>query len=188
AVRGALATAEERLLQTERERAAARAMLQRAQELQQAVLENAAWELRGAREAEGVSEMLAQLAEQANEPTERLERRIVDLRRRWQELSRFGEAAIAQYETERARYESLRSELQDVRATVQTLRTLLRELDQQIERSFARSLRTLDRAFAATFSELFGGGRARLIARDGSGSLEGVELVVQPAGKRVRSV
>lgn len=188
AARSALATAEEHLRQTERERAAVRATLERAEELQQAVLESAAWELSGAREVEELSETLAQLAEQVSEPPERLERRIMDLRRRWQELSRFGEAAISQYKAERARYESLRSELQDVRATVQTLRTLLAELDRQIERSFARSLRTLDRAFAATFSELFGGGRARLIARDGTGSIEGVELVVQPAGKRVRSV
>ncbi len=188
AARSALATAEEQLHRIERERAAVRVTLERAEQLQQAVLERAAWELTGAREVEGLSETLGQLAEHVHEPAEWLERRIVELRRRWQELSRFGEAAITQYETEHARYELLRSELHDVRATVQTLRTLLAELDRQIERRFVRSLRELDRAFAATFSELFGGGRARLVARNGTGSIEGVELVVQPAGKRVRSV
>jgi len=68
------------------------------------------------------------------------------------------------------------------------LRKLLADLDREVERGLVRSLRALDRAFADTFAELFGGGRARLVARNGAGSIEGVDLVVQPAGKRVRSV
>ncbi|MDW7981650.1 MAG: chromosome segregation protein SMC [Thermomicrobium sp.] len=186
--RSALSAAEERLRRVERELASTRATLERSEQVQRSVLESAVWELDGAWQADELAGELDRLALQHREPVERLERRLADLRRQWQELRQFGEATIAQYEAERTRYESLRSELQDVRATIQTLRTLLSELDQQIERGFVRSLRALDRAFAAACTELFGGGRARLIARDGTGSIEGVELVVQPAGKRVRSV
>jgi len=172
----------------ESEIAQAQAASEQASVAERAVLENAAWELAWTEDPARLSDELRSAAATVSDPPDRLERRVAELRRRWRELSQFGEAAIAQYESERARYERLRAELEDVRTTIRTLRKLSADLDQQIERSFARSLRALDRALATTFAELFGGGRARLVARDGTGSIEGVELVVQPAGKRVRSV
>ncbi|MBO9386664.1 MAG: AAA family ATPase, partial [Thermomicrobium sp.] len=188
ALRTESARAEQRLRQLAQESAAARAALERAERALHSLLEQAAWELaEGSLDAELV-ERLEQASRAQQDPPERWERRVAELRRRWQELSRFGEAAIAQYESERERYESLRAQLEDVRGTTQALRKLLADLDREVERGLVRSLRALDRAFADTFAELFGGGRARLVARNGAGSIEGVDLVVQPAGKRVRSV
>lgn len=187
AYRGERAALEERLQALERDLAAAEAAVERAEQASQNVLESAAWELGASFPPEQLIALLRE-QERENQAIEALERRVALLRRRWQELSRFGEAAIAQYESERERYETLRAQLADVRANIQLLRELLTELDRQIERGFARSLRALDRAFATTFIELFGGGRARLVARDGTGAIDGVELVVQPAGKRVRTI
>lgn len=188
ALRTESARAEQRLRQLAQESAAARAALERAERALHSLVEQAAWELaEGSLDAELV-ERLEQASRAQQDPPERWERRVAELRRRWQELSRFGEAAIAQYESERERYESLRAQLEDVRGTTQALRKLLADLDREVERGLVRSLRALDRAFADTFAELFGGGRARLVARNGAGSIEGVDLVVQPAGKRVRSV
>ncbi|MCX2726940.1 chromosome segregation protein SMC [Thermomicrobium sp. 4228-Ro] len=190
--RAALATAcsqlEHQLRTVESELAQTQAAYERAAEAERVVLENAAWELSWSEDRSRLADELRAVAASVIDPPERLERRITELRRRWQELSRFGEAAIAHYERERARHDRLRAELDDVRTTIRTLRKLSADLDQQIERGFARSLRALDRALEKTFGELFGGGRAHLVARDGTGAIEGVELVVQPAGKRVRSV
>ncbi len=188
AAQAARSETERELRSLEQSLTEARLLLERVLEAERALLDNAVWELGWSDERERLVEELESVARTVDDPPERLERRLVELRRRSQELSRFGEAAIAQYESERARYEQLRAELDDVRSTIRTLRTLLADLDRQIERGFARSLRELDRAFATTFAELFGGGRARLVARDGTGSIEGVDLVVQPAGKRVRSI
>ncbi|MDW8059905.1 MAG: chromosome segregation protein SMC [Thermomicrobium sp.] len=179
---------QDRVRSLERALAQARAALERATDAERNVLDAARWELAWNGERSALLDELVAVSDKIGEPPERLERTVAELRRRWQGLSRFGEAAIAQYESERTRYEQLRAELEDVRATIRTLRKLLADLDRQIERGFARSLRALDQAFAATFAELFGGGRARLVARDRSGAIEGVELVVQPAGKRVRSI
>lgn len=182
------AACRERLERVEREISQTEAAYHSAEQRKRDILEQLRWELETTEQVESLLERVEKAAAVATEPRRELEHRISTLRQRWQQLSRYGEAAIAHYEAERARYETLRAELDDVRQTIQTLHKLLAELERQIRRDFRQSLRTLDEAFSQTFRELFGGGRARLITHDGTGSIEGVDLEVQPAGKRVRSL
>ncbi|WP_038038436.1 chromosome segregation protein SMC [Thermorudis peleae] len=116
-----------------------------------------------------------------------LEHQARHLRARWQRLRHAeSEAAIVQYQAEKARYDRLRRELNDVRQAAQTIRETLRTLDQQIAQAYRRTVRALDQAFRQACRELFGGGTARLI--DQEGEQGGIDLIVQPPGKKVRSL
>ena len=108
---------------------------------------------------------------------------------------------VKEYEEARARLEHLQQQLADVQATHQQVMGLVADLEQQIQKQFASTFTVIQKAFARYFVDLFGGGEAQLelveavVPTEGVDTEEvqattvaGVEIWVQPPGKRVRSI
>ncbi len=97
--------------------------------------------------------------------------------------------AIDEHRVAAARADSLRSRWEDTRGAQAALRVLIATLEAVIRERFDTTFRAVNDEFAALFARLFGGGQAglTLVAVDGSDE-PGVEIVVRPPGKTLRSL
>jgi chromosome segregation protein len=138
------------------------------------------------------------LSEEEEAQLRRLRRRVDTLRSRLRALGGFDPDAPQQYEETRARYEFLSSQIADMEQAALQLRAIIDQLDVTMARQFEITFQTVNARFAEHFTTLFNGGQARLeltIARqeDEDGTLRvnpagmpgGVEVIVQPPGKKV---
>ncbi len=187
AQRDALTALEQRLREAERALDRCRIERGRAEDERTLLLERASWDL-AIEDPESLLGRLAAIELDPEVPVDELERRVAHLREQWQRLGRYGEESVEQYQQEKERYERLSRELEDVRAASRQLRETLEHLEREMRVSFNRTVQGVDRAFRQMFSELFGGGRGRLIGPNGAGHEEGIEIVAQPPGKRLQSL
>jgi len=178
---------EQELREAERELDRCRVERQRAGDELALVLERAAWDL-SVGDPASLPAQLAEVELDPSVPLGEIEAQSARLRERWQRLGRYGEESIDQYRAERERYERLNRELADVRAAAQRLRETMGQLEREMQASFSRTVHAVDQAFRRTFSELFGGGRGRLLGSNGAGPEGGIEIVAQPPGKRLQSL
>jgi chromosome segregation protein len=97
--------------------------------------------------------------------------------------------AIDEHRLAAARAASLRSGWEDTRGAQAALRVLIATLEAVIRERFDTTFRAVNDEFAALFARLFGGGQAELtlVAVDGSDE-PGIEIVVRPPGKTLRSL
>ncbi|WP_025745776.1 chromosome segregation protein SMC [Kallotenue papyrolyticum] len=119
-------------------------------------------------------------------PLAELPQRIEQLRARLRRMGPVNALAPAEYRAVQERYDFLTTQLADVRSAAQALREAIAQLDQVMQTRFTTTFTAVAREFSRTFTELFGGGSARLVLledRDATAS-QGVEIVVQPPGKR----
>ncbi|MER3457150.1 MAG: chromosome segregation protein SMC [candidate division GAL15 bacterium] len=106
-------------------------------------------------------------------------------------LSDFGPVnlqALDEYAQVRARRELLASQVQDVEQAATLVSELASRLEGVLRCRFRKTFEGVNGHFQDCFRRLFGGGRAqleRVVAEDGE---EGVEIVAQPPGKKVRSL
>jgi chromosome segregation protein len=72
-----------------------------------------------------------------------------------------------------------------VRAAASSLREAIGQLDHVMQEHFATTFEAVAQEFSRTFTDLFGGGTARLVLLDGDDSgARGVDIIAQPPGKR----
>jgi chromosome segregation protein len=97
--------------------------------------------------------------------------------------------AIEEHRMAEERAAALRSQFEDVRGAVAALRALIAELEGVIRTRFDETFRAVNEEFSELFVRLFGGGRAGLdlVALEGSDE-PGIDIVVQPPGKALRSL
>jgi chromosome segregation protein len=115
--------------------------------------------------------------------------RVEALRTRLVRLGDVNPAALGELEELRGRHEFLSTQRADLERSLDDLRRtigkLARTSRQRFEATFAAANEKLD----AVFPKLFPGGRARLeLTEPEEGGEPGVEIVVQPAGKRLQSL
>ncbi|MGQ9894299.1 MAG: chromosome segregation protein SMC [Roseiflexus sp.] len=129
---------------------------------------------------------------------EEVQQHIDDLKRRIARLGIINPLAPEEYAEAAARYEFLSAQMSDLRAASSTLDELIAELDNAIRTRFETTFRVVAAEFERSFTNLFGGGEARLAlindndddAIDQNGSRPpgiatlGVEIIVRPPGKR----
>ena len=116
----------------------------------------------------------------------RLRERLATLRNRLRGLPP-GLEAIAEYESARERLLTLASQSEDLNRTVETLRQLIDETRRVIQARFDETFASVAERFTARFSELFGGGIARLVLAD-DGENGGIDVLAQPPGKRAQNL
>ena len=111
---------------------------------------------------------------------------ITKLERRLQALGPLNELAPTQLADLLERTEGLRSAHQDTSAARQDLEVVMENLRSLVDTKLRGTMARVQTEFEATWKELFGGGRATMlkVAGDEPGAW-GVELEVQPQGKRV---
>ncbi len=108
------------------------------------------------------------------------------LERRLTQLGPVNELAPTQLEELLVRTEGLRRAHDDVQSTRVDLEAIGAALGRLTAVRYRRALEQVSTEFATVWPELFGGGRAALVSVPGSeGELPGVDLEVQPRGKRV---
>lgn len=97
--------------------------------------------------------------------------------------------AIEEHRAAAARAEALREQHDDVAGALEALRGLIADFETVIRERFEETFRAVNEEFSGLFVRLFGGGRAGLdlVAVDGSDE-PGIDIVVQPPGKNLRSL
>jgi len=115
--------------------------------------------------------------------------RLATLRRRYHELGAANPFALEEYGEVKARLELLEGQAADLRAAIASTRNLIDELNTMIADQFRRTFAALESAFAARFTQLFGGGQATLSLTDPSDlSATGVEIMARPPGKKAQAL
>lgn len=117
------------------------------------------------------------------------------LRRLSATLSSLGEGdplALTEYAEVRDRVDHLQSQLHDIEHAEQNIVRLIQTVQHEMRERFTAQFHALNDAFAAYFRSLFGDGKAELVLvpREGGTAgevlTEGIDIVVQPPGKRAR--
>jgi chromosome segregation ATPase len=120
--------------------------------------------------------------QEADELRTQLER----LERRREALGQVNPLAAEEHAREKARLEELTVQREDLERSLTELETLRDELAETVERRFEETLAEVERHFEEVAGTLFPGGRGRLLlVEDEDGGEPGIELELQPAGKRV---
>ncbi|HEY1354393.1 MAG TPA: chromosome segregation protein SMC [Ktedonobacteraceae bacterium] len=152
----------------------------------------------GPRSAEGEEALSAE--EEAT--LRKLRRRVEGLRARLKALGGSDPEAPQQYEETRTRYEFLSAQIADMQQAAQQLRTIIGQLDITMARQFETTFQAINARFRENFVTLFKGGHARLELTAARGEEEGeegesavhkgmpagVEVIVQPPGKKVQDL
>jgi chromosome segregation ATPase len=120
---------------------------------------------------------------------EALEARAERLRRRREELGRVNPLAAEEYEREKEHLADLTAQREDLERSLEELAKLRDELDQTVERRFAETFDAVQANFEEVARTLFPGGKGRLRLTgeqdDDEEAMPGIEVELQPAGKRV---
>jgi chromosome segregation protein len=119
---------------------------------------------------------------------ERAQREIARLERQVAQLGLVNPLAIAEYERDRERLGAIAGQLDDLVSTREALVKLAEELSTEIDRRFEAVFGAVAYNFQETFATLFVNGKATLKLDDPDADDPGVEILAQPAGKRMRGI
>jgi chromosome segregation protein len=119
---------------------------------------------------------------------EKTQREIVRLERQIGQLGPINPLAVEEYERDSARLGGIDGQMADLQAARADLQRISDELSAEIERRFEAVFGAVAFNFQETFGTLFEGGKATLKLDDPDTEEPGVEILAQPAGKRMRSI
>ena len=78
--------------------------------------------------------------------------------------------------------------MEDLEEAAETLETAIRKIDAETRVRIRKTFEAVARAFEETFTELFGGGEAKLVLRGDDVLQAGVEVTARPPGKKNASL
>ncbi|MDO5701581.1 MAG: chromosome segregation protein SMC [Bowdeniella nasicola] len=117
------------------------------------------------------------------EQEKRLKRAQRDVKR----LGTINPLALEEHAALEERHEFLASQVADLKKSRADLLTIIREIDDRVERVFTDAFHDTAEQFTGVFSRLFPGGEGRLVLTDPDNMLTtGIEVEARPAGKRVK--
>ena len=133
------------------------------------------------------------LEHQVPEATEdELSRQQEQLKRLQQRIEALGEVnlmAIDEYREQEERYEFLTRQRDDLHQSLEDLQKAISQINRTTRRRFKETFDLVNEKFKIVFPRLFRGGQAELRLTNEEDLLEtGIEIVVQPPGKRLQSV
>ncbi|MEE1198672.1 MAG: chromosome segregation protein SMC [Acutalibacteraceae bacterium] len=98
-------------------------------------------------------------------------------------------AAIEEYKEVSERYNFMSEQIADVEKSRAELTKLINQLTSQMQEMFIEGFTKINESFSKTFTELFGGGSARLVLTDPENILEsGIDINAKLPGKNVPSL
>jgi chromosome segregation protein len=110
---------------------------------------------------------------------------VARLERRRESLGQVNPFAAEEHARESERLAELVVQREDLERSLRELETLRRELTETVETRFTETYAAVERHFAEVSAALFPGGKGRLVASEDEDGELGVEIELQPAGKRV---
>ncbi len=112
------------------------------------------------------------------------------LRRAERELAALGRVnplALEEFAALEERHRFLAEQLEDLKRSRQDLRSIIRDVDEHVERVFAEAYADTAREFEGVFATLFPGGEGRLRLTDPTDMLgTGIDVEARPAGKKIK--
>ncbi|GAB4402432.1 MAG: chromosome segregation protein SMC [Anaerolineales bacterium] len=118
-----------------------------------------------------------------------LEEQIQQLRGQIRRLGGINPTAPTEYAETLERYNFLTSQSEDLQEADKSLRAAIAELDRMMNDEFVRTFEAVAEQFTVYFTQLFGGGTARLVLTDPDNPMaSGVDIVARPPGKRTQSL
>ncbi|MSP38810.1 MAG: chromosome segregation protein SMC [Deltaproteobacteria bacterium] len=118
-----------------------------------------------------------------------LQSEIDDLRGRLERMGEVNLAAIGEYEELTTRFQFMSQQKDDLEKSMADLQQTIVKLNRFCRLRFKESFEEINEKFEAIFPRLFRGGKAKLVLTDENDYLEtGVDIVVQPPGKRLQSI
>lgn len=114
--------------------------------------------------------------------------RLQDLRRRIKALGPINLDAIAQYDEVNKRLTFLNGQKEDLVHSKNLLLDTINDMDDEVKSRFQVTFNAIRESFKQTFTQMFGGGSADLSLTEGDLLTAGVEISVQPPGKKIQSL
>lgn len=116
------------------------------------------------------------------------EQEVKDLEKAIRSLGPVNLDAIEQYEEVHNRLEFLNSQRDDILSAKNLLLDTITEMNDEVKERFKSTFEAIRESFKVTFRQMFGGGQADLILTEGDLLTAGVEISVQPPGKKIQSL
>ena len=128
--------------------------------------------------------------EQANllEDLATAEQKVKDLEKSIRSLGPVNLDAIEQFDEVHERLEFLNTQRDDILSAKNLLLETITEMNDEVKERFKSTFEAIRESFKVTFKQMFGGGQADLILTEGDLLTAGVEISVQPPGKKIQSL
>jgi chromosome segregation protein len=131
-----------------------------------------------------ISEVVEQLPS-IDELPSGIEKSIQQFRGQLQRMGGINPDAPAEFEETQARFEFMTQQVEDLNLTEIQLRQVISELDELTSRAFAETVEKVNDVFGDTFTQLFGGGSARLVLTDPDDlTISGVDIIARLPNRR----
>lgn len=111
-----------------------------------------------------------------------------DLNRQIKGLGPINLEAVAQYDELMERLTFLNTQKDDLTHAKNLLLETIHEMDEEVMSRFKATFEGIRESFKQTFSQMFGGGSADLVLTEKDWLTAGVEISVQPPGKKIQSI
>ena len=116
------------------------------------------------------------------------EQEVQDLEKAIRSLGPVNLEAIDQYEEVHNRLDFLNSQRDDILSAKNLLLETITVMNDEVKERFKSTFEAIRESFKVTFKQMFGGGQADLILTEGDLLTAGVEISVQPPGKKIQSL
>lgn len=128
--------------------------------------------------------------EQANllEDLATAEQKVKDLEKSIRSLGPVNLESIEQFDEVHERLEFLNTQRDDILSAKNLLLETITEMNDEVKERFKSTFEAIRESFKVTFKQMFGGGQADLILTEGDLLTAGVEISVQPPGKKIQSL
>ncbi len=104
-------------------------------------------------------------------------------------IGNYNPAAIDEYAEVKTRYDALNTQFVDLTSSYDELLGIISRLEEEMRTSFVDAFEAINKNFAITFRELFGGGSAELLLTDPEDVLtSGIEIKAAPPGKIIKNL
>jgi chromosome segregation protein len=122
------------------------------------------------------------------EDSEGAEKRLSELRQKVERLGEVNPGAVEEYEDLKKRHEFLEAQKEDLQTSLSNLNKTIAEINRTSTARFAETFAKANKEFQGLIPRLFGGGRGALILDESSSDEPGVNIFIQPSGKRLKDV
>ena len=116
------------------------------------------------------------------------ESQVKDLEKAIRALGPVNLEAVEQFEEVNNRLNFLNEQRDDVLSAKNLLLETIEEMNDEVKERFKSTFEAIRESFKVTFRQMFGGGSADLILTEGDLLTAGVEISVQPPGKKIQSL
>ena len=116
------------------------------------------------------------------------EQEVKDLEKSIRSLGPVNLDAIEQFDEVHERLEFLNSQRDDILSAKNLLLETITEMNDEVKERFKSTFEAIRESFKVTFKQMFGGGQADLILTESDLLTAGVEISVQPPGKKIQSL